>query len=503
MGVLERDEHPPTIQTQIERFCVVEIVVFGTDFGFEFNSLLVSSSGSSMASWVVSECGLRPLPRIYPRPRTGISSTETSQLKFRALPLCKNGKAPSLWVSGGSRGREWGLKVSAPLMVGSVDEEFREGEAINGVSELGLGEGDGDGGFDPGAPPPFRLAEIRAAIPKHCWMKDPWRSMSYVVRDVAVVFGLAAAAAYFNHWAVWPLYWFAQGTMFWALFVLGHDCGHGSFSSNPKLNSVVGHLLHSSILVPYHGWRISHRTHHQNHGHVENDESWHPLSEKIYRSLDTATRTLRFTLPFPMLAYPLYLWGRSPGKTGSHFDPNSDLFIPNERKDVITSTVCWSAMAALLVCLSFVMGPVQMLKLYGIPYWIFVMWLDLVTYLHHHGHEEKLPWYRGKEWSYLRGGLTTLDRDYGVINNIHHDIGTHVIHHLFPQIPHYHLVEATKAAKPVLGKYYREPKKSGPLPFHLLGSLIRSMKQDHYVSDTGDVVYYQKDPQLPGSQKSE
>lgn len=27
---------------------------------------------------------------------------------------------------------------------------------------------------------------------------------------------------------------------------------------------------------------------------------------------------------------------------------------------------------------------------------IFVMWLDTVTYLHHHGHEKKLPWYRGK-----------------------------------------------------------------------------------------------------------
>lgn len=47
-----------------------------------------------------------------------------------------------------------------------------------------------------------------------------------------------------------------------------------------------------------------------------------------------------------------------------------------------------------------------------------------------------------QEWSYLRGGLTTVDRDYGWINGIHHDIGTHVIHHLFPQIPHYHLVEA-------------------------------------------------------------
>ncbi|XWS43856.1 hypothetical protein CRYUN_Cryun16bG0140300 [Craigia yunnanensis] len=124
------------------------------------------------------------------------------------------------------------------------------------------------------------------------------------------------------------------------------------------------------------------------------------------------------------------------------------------------------------------------------------MWLDFVTYLHHHGHEEKLPWYRGKEWSYLRGGLRTLDRDYEWINNIHLDIGTHVIHHLFPQIPHYHLVEATEAAKPVLGKYYRDPGQSGSLPFHLIGSLIRSLKKDHHVSDTGDVVYYQADPEL-------
>ena len=39
-----------------------------------------------------------------------------------------------------------------------------------------------------------------------------------------------------------------------------------------------------------------------------------------------------------------------------------------------------------------------------------------------------------QEWSYLRGGLTALDRDYGIFNKIHHDIGTHVVHHLFPQV---------------------------------------------------------------------
>ncbi|XP_008793121.2 omega-3 fatty acid desaturase, chloroplastic [Phoenix dactylifera] len=444
-----------------------------------------------MASSVLSECcGIRPLPAYFSRPKSRLQPPRRSLpcpavrgMDFRRQ-ICLGGRAPQ---------RDWALRVSAPLRVATVEEE-REGGEVSGKRVNGC-EGE-EPEFDPGMPPPFGLAEIRAAIPKHCWVKDSWKSMSYVVRDVVAVFGLAAAAAYLNNWMVWPLYWAAQGTMFWALFVLGHDCGHGSFSSNPKLNSVVGHLLHSSILVPYHGWRISHRTHHQNHGHVENDESWHPIPEKLYRSLDSATRILRFTLPFPMLAYPLYLWTRSPGKKGSHFHPGSDLFLPNERKDVITSTACWSAMLVALAGLTWKFGLVPMIKLYGIPYWIFVMWLDFVTYLHHHGHDEKLPWYRGKAWSYLRGGLTTLDRDYGWINNIHHDIGTHVIHHLFPQIPHYHLVEATEAARPVLGKYYREPEKSGPFPFHLFGVLAKSLRDNRYVGDTGDVVYYQNDSQM-------
>ncbi|KAJ9545256.1 hypothetical protein OSB04_024963 [Centaurea solstitialis] len=455
-----------------------------------------------MAGLVLTGCSIKPLPQSFAIPTKGIiqnnnNNNNNNPSRFISLhpkdPIFSSRKTNPFGFS------KWAVKVSAPLRIPSLDEQHLERERTNLLDDEEEVVVKKEDEFDAGAPPPFKLGDIREAIPKHCWVKNPWRSMSYVVRDVAIVLGLAGVAAYLNNWFVWPLYWVAQGTMFWALFVLGHDCGHGSFSNNPKLNSVVGHFLHSSILVPYHGWRISHRTHHQNHGHVENDESWHPLSEKTFKSLDWMTRTLRFTLPFPMLAYPFYLLNRSPGKSGSHFHPNSDLFAAVEKKDVITSTICWTAMAAMLVGLNFLVGPMQMLKLYGIPYWINVMWLDFVTYLHHHGHEDKLPWYRGKEWSYLRGGLTTIDRDYGWINNIHHDIGTHVIHHLFPQIPHYHLIEATEAAKPVLGKYYREPKRSWPLPFHLLGELITSMKKDHYVSDTGDVLYYQTDPKLSGS----
>ena len=133
---------------------------------------------------------------------------------------------------------------------------------------------------------------------------------------------------------------------------------------------------------------------------------------------------------------------------------------------------------------------------------MFVVWLDVVTYLHHHGSDtegEKMPWYRGGQWSYLRGGLTTLDRDYGIFNKIQHDIGTHVVHHLFPQIPHYHLEKATEAAKKVMGPYYREPAKSaGPLPTHLIAPLVRSFENDHYVDNEGDVVYYKQDAALAG-----
>jgi omega-3 fatty acid desaturase (delta-15 desaturase) len=172
-----------------------------------------------MASWVLSECGLKPLPQFWPRPRTGIINPSKPRFLYTNRTLTDLKRLPFDKFSRGCfRERNWGLKVSAPCRVASLDgEEDNKVIGFNGVGE------DEETEFDPGSPPPFKLSDIRTAIPKHCWVKDPWKSMSYVVRDVAVVFGLAAAAAYFNNWVVWPLYWAAQGTMFWALFVLGHD----------------------------------------------------------------------------------------------------------------------------------------------------------------------------------------------------------------------------------------------------------------------------------------
>ncbi|KAE8698624.1 Omega-3 fatty acid desaturase [Hibiscus syriacus] len=380
-----------------------------------------------MASWVLSECGLRPFPiiRFYSKPIPSIpSNTNNNGLKVITLP----GSSPfkvSTWCR--KRSFVGFLNVSAPLEVV---------ETINGVEE----EEEDDGGFDPAAPPPFNLADI----------------------DVFDFFS-----------SIWTLIYVFLVLLFF--------------------------LFSVDMVVSPTTRRISHRTHNQNHGHVENDNTWHPLFEKIYKSLDNATRLLRFTLPFPMLAYPIYMWSRSPGKSGSHFDSGSDLFGPNERTYIITSIACWAATIGLLVYLSFAMGPTQLLKLYGIPYWIFFMWLDLVTYLHHHGHDEKFLWYRGKLFERraydTRLRLRMAQQHPSRYRNSFYTSS-------LPQIPRYHLIEATETAKSMLGKYYREPQKSGPFPFYLLGILVRSLKKDHYVSDTGDVVFYQTNPQLYGANKS-
>ncbi len=328
---------------------------------------------------------------------------------------------------------------------------------------------------------PFTLQDVRSAIPARCFEPSTARSLAYAVLDVGIVVGLYGLAATLDSWWFFPIFWFLQGTMFWALFVIGHDCGHGSFSKHRWLNDLVGHLTHSFILVPYHGWRISHRTHHANTGNIDTDESWYPVSEAQYRAMGWPEKMVRFTLL--LFAYPIYLFKRSPGRQGSHFLPSSPLFKPSEKQDVITSTIWWSAMVALLTVATVKFGFLFLLKYYLVPYVIFVVWLDLVTYLHHT--EQDIPWYRSEDWYFLKGALSTIDRDYGWFNPIHHHIGTHVAHHIFLSIPHYHLLEATEAIKPVLGEFYRKSNTS------IWQDFWQSYKTCHFVANDGAKVYYQ------------
>mmetsp|Transcript_42095 Transcript_42095/g.103557 ORF Transcript_42095/g.103557 Transcript_42095/m.103557 type:complete len:405 (+) Transcript_42095:65-1279(+) len=314
------------------------------------------------------------------------------------------------------------------------------------------------------------LLELKRKIPAHCFQPSLLVSLAYVVQDAAIITTLYVIAYWaYNHlpaalhnWVFLPVFWFFQGFMFWAVFVLGHDCGHGSFSRYPKVNSFVGYMLHSAILVPFHSWRISHRKHHKNTGNYERDEIFYPIVESEYHGKKNAiarlvVEELGFMLP---LAYPLYLFkGYGHQMTNhSHMDPQSQLFGDEERGMIRTSVILWWSMVGFLVTLAAVFGPVFVLNYYVMPYLVYCFWLLMVTFLHHT--EPGAVWYNSSNWDYVKGNLQSIDRVYGIFEYFHHDIGTHVVHHLFPAIPHYRLREANRALKPFLGDLHRSSDKA-------------------------------------------
>ena len=91
------------------------------------------------------------------------------------------------------------------------------------------------------------LRELRASIPPECFVPDLGESMKYAALDLAALaacFGLLSPQVVEHPWLL-PLYAPLTGTVMWMNFVVGHDCGHGSFSDNKWINAVVGHLTHT------------------------------------------------------------------------------------------------------------------------------------------------------------------------------------------------------------------------------------------------------------------
>ncbi|KAL4779800.1 hypothetical protein BJX76DRAFT_361467, partial [Aspergillus varians] len=101
-----------------------------------------------------------------------------------------------------------------------------------------------------------------------------------------------------------------------------------------------------------------------------------------------------------------------------------------------------------------------------------------ITYLHH-THRD-VAHYTDATWTFTKGALSTVDRDFGFIGRhfFHHIIDHHVVHHLFSRIPFYHAEEATNAIIPVLGdQYHREP--AG-----FMRSLVQTYTSCEFVSES-------------------
>ncbi|KAL6592695.1 hypothetical protein ACP70R_049370 [Stipagrostis hirtigluma subsp. patula] len=324
--------------------------------------------------------------------------------------------------------------------------------------------------------PPFTLGDIKRAIPPHCFERSVVTSFSYLLRDIA-------AAAVLVHFALavipalpaplrlvaWPVYWAAQGCALGGAWVIAHECGHHAFSEHALLDDAVGFALHTALLVPYFSWKHSHRRHHSNSGSLDRDEVFVPrrrseLPPDARRVHGSAAGRLAHLAVQLALGWPLYLAcnaaGRPYPRFASHYDPFAPIFSGRrERVQVLLSDAGVLAAALALRRLAAALGFWTVARVYGAPLLVVNAWLVLVTYLQHT--DPAVPRYGGGGgaggWDWLRGALATVDRDYGaVLNRAFHNItDTHVVHHLFPSMPHYHAAEATRAIRPVLGEYYR------------------------------------------------
>ncbi len=70
------------------------------------------------------------------------------------------------------------------------------------------------------------------------------------------------------------------GALMVRLFILQHDCGHGSLFKTEKLNRWVGRFLGIFTMTPYDSWRDSHAKHHAGSGN---------LHQRGFGDIDTMT----------------------------------------------------------------------------------------------------------------------------------------------------------------------------------------------------------------------
>lgn len=317
--------------------------------------------------------------------------------------------------------------------------------------------------------PPFTVGDLKKAVPPHCFNRSVIRSFSYLIFDLTISFIFYYLASNYIHilphnlsYLAWTVYWILQSSVLGGVWVIAHECGHNAFSKYQWLDDTVGFLLHSSLLVPYFSWKYSHRHHHSNTGSLEHEEVFVPKLKSNVPSLviylNNPPGRILHLLFNHILGWPLYLVSNFAGKNydrfACHFDPNSPIYLKSQRAQIFLSDVGILVVMYLLYHLAMAKGLTWVLCIYGVPLFFVNSSLICVTYLQHT--HPSLPHYDSTEWDWLRGALATVDRDYGILNRLGHNIvNTHVTHHLFPKMPHYHAMEATKAIKPILKDYYK------------------------------------------------
>ena len=126
---------------------------------------------------------------------------------------------------------------------------------------------------------------------------------------LAALWALAWAALHFGYWWLSLMLAVPAAGFLVRLFMIQHDCGHGSFFRHRLANDWVGRVIGVVTLTPYDFWRRAHAMHHASSGHLERRGigDIDTLTVREYRSLCFWGR-----LRYRAYRHPLVMFGIGP-----------------------------------------------------------------------------------------------------------------------------------------------------------------------------------------------
>jgi len=233
----------------------------------------------------------------------------------------------------------------------------------------------------------------------------------------------------FTYWITLGLVLLAAGFLV-RIFIIFHDCGHGSFFKTTRANKIVGTVLGSLVFTPYEYWHKGHAIHHNTVGNLDkrgHGDVW-TLTIDEYQKLSRGKKFIYRLYRHPVMLFAIgpfflfVLWFRFPRKSMNTTERNSiyvtDLFL----LVYITSLILLMGWKSFLLIQ---MPVIYLSTLLGV--WLF--------YVQHQF--EDVIWTRQEAWDYKRMALegSSYLKFPKVLQWFSGNIGFHHVHHLSPQDP--------------------------------------------------------------------
>jgi omega-6 fatty acid desaturase (delta-12 desaturase) len=298
-------------------------------------------------------------------------------------------------------------------------------------------------------PDSVTLADVVKTIPKEAFQKNAIKAWA----NVLITFVFTALSLYLISIAPWyllPFAWFFCGTAATGLFVIGHDCGHTSFSKHAIVNDVVGTITMLPLIFPFEPWRIQHNHHHQHTNKLFVDNAWQPFQTDEYEGGNAVRKWIMRYIKGPLW------WMASIGHWQMyHF--SLEHFKPSQQFKVIISLVSVAAFSVVFFpWMLYNFGVWGLIKYWAIPWFGFHFWMSTFTMVHHT--LPFLPFVDESEWTDAKARLgSTVHCTYPKwIEFLCHQINVHIPHHVSTSIPSYNLWMAHYALKAKWSRYMYE-----------------------------------------------